>query len=226
MLGVSGFVAPSAAHSFMDAFAHKHNQNHRVPWITIDWDSWRLEPLDGSVSPLASLDMTPDEGVETFARALSLQAPQHILVSTADLRARLMGAASSRPKEPSAHPRDSRYFAPRSEMERALTSLWEGLLGIDRVGLHDNFFEAGGHSLLALELTAKLREMFNVEMSILELFEYPTIDGLARRLSRDTTIPANLTGDRVKRQGENRERLSGLLEARRRGVPRERKDGV
>jgi len=65
--------------------------------------------------------------------------------------------------------------APRTAIEQTLASVWSELLGLARVGIHDNFFESGGHSLLATQLISRVREKFQVEIGLRQLFERPTI---------------------------------------------------
>ncbi len=66
--------------------------------------------------------------------------------------------------------------APRTPVEQTLASIWSELLGLARVGIHDNFFESGGHSLLATQLISRVREKFQVEVALRQLFEKPTIE--------------------------------------------------
>jgi acyl carrier protein len=61
--------------------------------------------------------------------------------------------------------------------------LWQELLGLERVGIHDNFFDLGGHSLLLIEMQSRLQEVFQRDIPIIELFKYPTVSTLARHLS-------------------------------------------
>jgi amino acid adenylation domain-containing protein len=65
---------------------------------------------------------------------------------------------------------------PRTPVEQTLASIWSELLGVVRVGIHDNFFESGGHSLLATQLISRVREKFQVEVTLRQLFERPTIE--------------------------------------------------
>jgi amino acid adenylation domain-containing protein len=78
---------------------------------------------------------------------------------------------------PEAEPRER--VAPRDAVEQHLAEIWERLLGIPDVGVHDNFFELGGHSLLATRLIAAVREEMGVELPLREVFERPTVAGLA-----------------------------------------------
>jgi amino acid adenylation domain-containing protein len=65
---------------------------------------------------------------------------------------------------------------PRTPAEQTLASIWSELLGLVRVGIHDNFFESGGHSLVATQLISRVREKFQVEVTLRQLFERPTIE--------------------------------------------------
>jgi glutamate-1-semialdehyde-2,1-aminomutase len=74
------------------------------------------------------------------------------------------------------------YVAPRNKVEEQLSSIWQEVLGVDRVGVHDNFFELGGHSLLATQLISRIRQVFEVEVPLRKLFEFNTIDTLAAQI--------------------------------------------
>src|SRR5262249_17903587 len=69
--------------------------------------------------------------------------------------------------------------APRTPVEQTLASIWSELLGLARVGIHDNFFDSGGHRLLATQLISSVREKFQVEVTWRQLFERPTIESFA-----------------------------------------------
>ncbi|XXX82517.1 amino acid adenylation domain-containing protein [Sorangium sp. So ce134] len=71
------------------------------------------------------------------------------------------------------------FVAPRSELEEALAGLWKELLRVERVGVHDSFFELGGSSLHAVQLFSRLRGAFGIDAGFHELFARPTVAGLA-----------------------------------------------
>jgi acyl-coenzyme A synthetase/AMP-(fatty) acid ligase len=77
------------------------------------------------------------------------------------------------------------YAAPRSKMEQSIAAIWREVLKVDRVGLHDNFFDIGGHSLLMAQVHSQLRELFKRDMPLIKMFEHPTISSLALFLSRE-----------------------------------------
>ncbi len=80
---------------------------------------------------------------------------------------------------------------PRTPTEEKLTRLWAQVLGIERVGRHDNFFLLGGHSLLATQLLAQVLETFQVSLPLRTLFEAPTIAAFAPRLEQLLAQPAS-----------------------------------
>jgi acyl carrier protein len=71
------------------------------------------------------------------------------------------------------------YVAPRTPIEEEIAGLWSQVLHVDRVGIHDHFFDLGGHSVLAIRLASLVREQFGVDISLRELFEAPTIAELS-----------------------------------------------
>ena len=73
--------------------------------------------------------------------------------------------------------------APRTDAESKLSAIWSELLGIEELSVDDNFFDLGGHSLSAMQLVSRIRRSFDVELPLLSIFEAPTIEGLAARIS-------------------------------------------
>jgi amino acid adenylation domain-containing protein len=114
------------------------------------------------------------------------------------------------------------YVAPRTDVERALAAIWAGVLGRERVGVRDGFLDIGGHSLLATQAVAKIREVLGVEAGVAELFEHPTIEALAPRLSArrppggDSTVSAESSPHRLLALVDDLSdaELDGLLAAR------------
>jgi amino acid adenylation domain-containing protein len=76
------------------------------------------------------------------------------------------------------HDRD--YVAPRSQVEELLTQIFAKVLGKEHIGIHDNFFESGGHSLLATQLMSRIRDNFQIDLPVRNLFEAPTVAQLAK----------------------------------------------
>ena len=77
------------------------------------------------------------------------------------------------------------YVAPRTETEEKLQAIWQRVLERDAIGVRDNFFDAGGHSLLAIRLLNEIEEEFGKQVPLVQLFQTPTIEGLAEYLESD-----------------------------------------
>jgi acyl carrier protein len=192
---------------------------------------WRQKTLERGIASAA--------GAEVFRRALGAGLPQ-VVVSTVDWAERLAEhrtaaspdalEAEARPAE--AHPRPelaNAYVAPESETERAVAAVWQEVLGIDRVGLHDNFFDLGGNSLAGLRITRGLRERLAVALSDVSLYEAPTVAALARLFERNgdgaadghersgaggaTVGPGAVAASRRERGERRKARLLARLEA-------------
>jgi len=80
--------------------------------------------------------------------------------------------------------RNQEYTEPRTETEKAVAVICGDVIGIERVGVHDNFFELGGHSLIAMQVVSRLRESFQVDVTLRDLFENPTVSQLSEVINR------------------------------------------
>jgi acyl carrier protein/DNA-binding transcriptional ArsR family regulator len=77
------------------------------------------------------------------------------------------------------------YMAPRNDLEAALTQLWQEVLGIARIGVEDNFFDLGGTSLPALQIVARVKDLFHIDLPLRALFSAPTVAGLAENVEAE-----------------------------------------
>ncbi len=85
------------------------------------------------------------------------------------------------------------YAPPTNEIEKALVSFWQDILALDRIGINDNFFDLGGHSLKATVLTARIHKELQVDFPLREMFRTPTIKGMARFIQgAETSIYASI----------------------------------
>jgi amino acid adenylation domain-containing protein len=115
------------------------------------------------------------------------------------------------------------YEPPRSDLEAAVAEIWRELLQVDRVGIHDNFFDLGGHSLLLVRVRGRLQERCGAAVSVLDMFEHPTVSSLARRLAEpgDGRRPELAVGaERVPQLSRGKQRIQQRL-AQRRGAVEE-----
>jgi acyl carrier protein len=132
------------------------------------------------------------EGIEVLERVLASSTVAQIIVSTRDFPALYRHSqavkATSAVKAidvsavTSTHARPAlanAYEAPRNEMEETIADIWQRVLGIEQIGVFDDFLELGGDSLIALQLTNRLRETFNVDLPLAKFFGTPTIAHVA-----------------------------------------------
>ncbi|MFL6286495.1 MAG: amino acid adenylation domain-containing protein, partial [Pyrinomonadaceae bacterium] len=99
------------------------------------------------------------------------------------------------------------YVEPRNPLEEVLADIWAEVLDLEQVGAHDNFFEIGGHSLLAMMVASRVLEVLQVEMPLRLMFEEPTVAGLAAALASDPEV-----GEKALRAAALLAQLSGLSE--------------
>ncbi|MCK4259026.1 MAG: non-ribosomal peptide synthase/polyketide synthase [Halanaerobiales bacterium] len=92
------------------------------------------------------------------------------------------------------------YIAPRDEIEEKLVQIWSQVIKTEKIGIRDDFFELGGHSLKAGILVAKINKQFNVELPLREIFNVPTIEGLAKIIRRYAKTPYTVI-ERVEEYG-------------------------
>ena len=79
---------------------------------------------------------------------------------------------------------DTEYLAPRNQAEEVVAGIWQEVLGIERVGVLDDYFALGGHSLAAVQIGAKIKTHFGVELGFRSLFDDPTIAGTVEKLAQ------------------------------------------
>ncbi|WP_158616955.1 type I polyketide synthase [Corallococcus exercitus] len=180
VLGGMAVSAVAAAHAGMDALAARQARLGGTRWYTVDWDVWGVGE---GFRPDAVI--SPTEGFRLLRALLTQPTGGRFLASRGSLEARLQvsrdgtttaragGSASGKHPRP---PLANAFVAPRDETEEKVAALWQDLLGVESVGITDNFFELGGHSLLGVQLLSRIREAFQVELSMRALFESPTVE--------------------------------------------------
>jgi amino acid adenylation domain-containing protein/non-ribosomal peptide synthase protein (TIGR01720 family) len=183
-------TGPLAAAHLAAAVARRHDAGHPTPWTAVTWDRW--QPVEASwLVPAAARGKAVAEWLAAVERVLA--APAEPEVRAGSRRGRggrgvaggraLSGAAPlgsevrhARPALPNA------YVAPTTETEERIAEVWQGMLEIGEVGVHDDFFALGGHSLYATQIISRVRDQFDVELSLQAIFEHPTVAGLAARV--------------------------------------------
>lgn len=167
-----------------------------------------LSPAMERLAALVEQGIGPEDGMDALRRALGT-GQSEIVVSSLDL-GQLKQAALQVDEEASAAPQDaaferpdldSEFVAPRNELEEKLAAFWEELLGVKNIGIHDNFFDLGGHSLIAVRLFRMVKQAFQVDLPISVLLEAPTIAACGERISE--------AGGRVEETGQAEEKTAG-----------------
>ena len=150
--------------------------------LPADLSQWQQEANNRGI--------TAKEGTEAFTRILATGFPQ-VAVSTQDLGSLIeqhytyTPPATDTPLTEQSRPTHARpnlmvpYVSPRNDVEREIVDLWQRFLGIAEIGIHDNFFLVGGHSLLGTRLISRLRDTFDIDIPLRRLFDTPTVAGLA-----------------------------------------------
>ncbi len=141
---------------------------------------------------LKSKDIFIEEGKEAFKRFLSKNNIEQIVISTSDLHQSIIDSfptiksaeddEDASKKQSSAYERpalSTPYVEPTNEIEKAISEIWQSILGIDKIGINDDFTELGGNSLLAIQTLANISDTFQVEMQAEDFFKNSTVKGLA-----------------------------------------------
>jgi acyl transferase domain-containing protein/acyl carrier protein len=226
VLGGYAYAPYAAANIFMDAYAQDRNRRPGPPWLSVNWDEWRLVEREddggGRGAGLAQFAMSGLEGAGAFARLLDLEGVSRVVVSTGDLHSRIDqwiglealragGGVAARERETARHPRphlQNAYLAPGTPTQQKIARIWADLLGVEKVGTQDNFFDLGGHSLLAIQVVTRIKAELTAEVSVATLFEAPTVESLSRLLGREGEPPQGFehSRDRGKKRKEERRR--------------------
>ncbi len=110
------------------------------------------------------------------------------------------------------------YVMPQIESEKLIAAVWQDVLKLDNVGRKDNFFDLGGHSLLIVQVREKLQSILQQELSMVEMFKYPTIQALAEHLQQErqkVSSQSEKTNDIIRIRKERQASVMGKTTAKR-----------
>ncbi len=206
-IGAVGGVDYASANIFLDTFANERRRSSQLNTIAVNWDYWAnigmgraiferhyavfSDNLDKLAGEGMSEAIAPHEGVDAFDRLLSTNFPQ-LLVSTRDLPSLLknLQQTTGAMREvfdhadlgEAGHPRpklSTPLVAPRNETEQIILAVWENILGIEGLGVHDSYFDLGGDSLHAMPLVARLKDTFQIEFPLRIIYSHGTVAEMA-----------------------------------------------
>ena len=230
VLSQPGQADYAGANAFLDAWAHAENARGGPFTVSVNWDAWQevgmaVEtevPAEARAWREESLrqGVSPAQGVDALERALRGGLVQ-VALSRKDFQGRIEESFSSDalaelanvPEAREVHARPTlsgAYVAPRDETERRIATIWEEVLGIDRVGMNDNFFDLGGNSLIGLKVISRVKAELQADLSPVALFEGPTVASMAKLTGRpddEGPAPPPALGDRRSRGAMRREKM-------------------
>jgi acyl carrier protein len=194
VLGGIGQAAYAASNLYLDAFARAQNRRASATrWLSVNWDVWRLDEAGGMPQGLGAtlkdLGMSAAEALATLETVVAAGSTEPLVVSTADLGARIdqwlklesLQAAARPAAQAGRRPAlASAFDVPRDATEREVARVWQQALGIDAVGIHDGFAGLGGHSLIAVRIVTELSKAFRIDLPLRALFDAPTVAKLSR----------------------------------------------
>ena len=220
IVGEASQIDYCSANACLDAFPYSTLwQNASTLFTSINWNTWQEVGMAVETERPENLsyfkrnnDITPDEGAKIFLDTLRQGAKQMIL-STLPLMSFIERMRTQAADEISASDlierhtiltNDTSYQAPRNEIETQIATIWQDIFSLDKVGIQDDFFMLGGHSLTALRLLSKIERQFKVTVSVSTFLEQATtIEKLAEVIlygaqapviSSSIVIPIRSTG--------------------------------
>ena len=191
-----------------------------IDWCEWQWDAWTATAIQDPELRAAlarqrqAFGLSFDEGMEALRRVLA-SGLRRVVVATRDLRRVLAerhslpdvlsGLAQHTAPAPAREGRARRprpalpvpFAAPQTPEQEHIAALWRELLGIEEVGIHDDFFQLGGHSLLGLQLLSRLQSAFGVEVPLRTLFGAPTIAELSTAVAELVGLGGASAGEKI-----------------------------
>ncbi len=209
--GAAGQLAQGTASAFLDAFASRRGRRAGSPTVAMGWDIWAPAPEAPGIQPAQGVQAV--ESLLSSGLSRALFSPFHLPTVLAE---RQEEQQETGPEQAAAtlHSRpelSTDYAPPSSPTEEALAEIWCTLLGLEQVGVNDNFLELGGDSLLGLQVLGRVRQRLGLELTPQDLFDAPTVAALAKRAEalQQALVSEDLASDDL----GDLEELSDLLDS-------------
>jgi acyl transferase domain-containing protein/2-polyprenyl-3-methyl-5-hydroxy-6-metoxy-1,4-benzoquinol methylase/acyl carrier protein len=205
LFGGVGHTAYASANLFLDSFVQQKQQSN-FPWLSVNWDG-RVPTTSTNDAVSPELTVTPPEDIKIFKTVLAWQGFDRLVVSTRSLQPRIdrwtkkkstpekQESVSKPAKSLTLHSRpelENAYVAPRTKTEQKLAQIWQETMGVKQVGIYDNFFELGGDSLVGIQVIARIRQTFQIDLPMTILFETLTVEGIGEHIDSTYKTSAKL----------------------------------
>lgn len=185
-LGGLGHGAYVAANAFLDAFARRSAGNKRGEWTSVGWDVMENVAGSGGSATTRAYAMTGTEAESVFDTALHVPL-RHTVVSTGDIEQRRnewLDRTALRKRSSAAAPQETAgeietTGQARDPLTATMTQLWRDFLGVTNAEPTDDFFEAGGNSLVAVKVFRRIEETYGVKLPLATLYDAATPAALA-----------------------------------------------
>jgi amino acid adenylation domain-containing protein len=208
LIGGLGRSDYAGANAYLDALAIASRRVDGPPLFSVNWDAWRDVGIAVDMDLPEGIGLDERSGVAAFDRIVNGPDLPQTVVSVTPLAQRFgpldggmldVIAESAAAVAPAriGHPRPvlpTPFIAPEGALEDSLAALWTELLGIAPIGVHDNLFELGGDSLLAIRLLSRVRQAQGVELHPALFFKTPTVAALAQAV-RDRAPRADVVAN-------------------------------
>lgn len=184
-----------AANAFMDGLAAKYSHSKNLPIISVNWCAWRETGMafenhqQKSAGEAKKHGISNVEGTGLFdliiksglRRVITSKKPFELVMQEQDAGIKFEDVVKASSKTLQQRPSwlSTKYQVPRDEMEAEIAEIWHDLIGVSPIGVHDQFFELGGNSLLMVQLVMLISKQLSVKLSMQEFLEAPTIALLA-----------------------------------------------
>ncbi|HEY5857890.1 MAG TPA: phosphopantetheine-binding protein, partial [Aldersonia sp.] len=183
----------TAANTYLDRYVERRNRDAELPWRNVIWEHW-ITGGSGGAAMRDDHGCTAEQACLLYDALIGDDRTGPVAISIDDLndraaRSRSVEQAKTQRAEPdlavptgNGQPRptlSTAYVAPRDELEQRLARIWTDLLGITPIGVLDSFFELGGESLAAMQLLSRLRDDYEVDLPLGQLFKEATVALLA-----------------------------------------------
>ncbi|MFZ0677279.1 SDR family NAD(P)-dependent oxidoreductase [Candidatus Binatus sp.] len=152
-------------------------------------DAVEVEEDEEQPFPKRYRAISSDEGARAFERVLASPPASSVVVFPSDFSAYLDSVKPRGTGAPSEKSATTLPIPPTDDIELTLTRWWKELLGVDKVGIRDNFFDLGGQSLTGVRLLAKVKKNYGVDLKLATLFSAPTIEKLSALVDKRNSTP-------------------------------------